>query len=239
VGGGNRLAKLAACLAGGLLIAGAVAAESPDPDAFTAAFKKAIVERDETAMAAFADSEATLQPLKKLFDHPDVFSVTLGPLPPDFIPFFIRSGKRYEPSHPPAGLVTISTRQEGGLTSNRLVYAIVDGAYKIVSTKVTDLDWKGPPDANLSFSLEGYGTENAVVKVKFNASGVDVEQTCREAFEAFWAQYVSEIEVTTENPQADFVLKVIREGQVIYISEPLKGAGKILYSGDKPQAKSE
>ena len=241
LGGRTRLQKILASLPAALLIAltAAFAAEPPDADAFTTAFKKAIVERDEKAMLAFADSEAMGESLKKLFENPDVFAVSLGPLPADFIPFFIKNGKRYEPSHPPQGMVTISVRQESGLTSNRLVYAIVDGAYKIVSTKVTDLDWKGPPDASLSFSVEGFGTEGASVKVKFNASGVDVEQTYLEPSGGLWAQYISEIEVTTENPQADMVLKVIREGKVIYTSEPLKGAGTIVYSGDKPQAKTE
>jgi hypothetical protein len=68
---------------------------------------------------------------------------------------------------------------------------------------------------------------------------VDVEQIYLEPSGGIWAQYISEIEVTTENPQADIVLKAIREGKVIYTSERLKGPGKIVYSGDKPQAKAE
>lgn len=217
----------------------AAAAEKPDADAFTDALKKAIVEKDEKALLSFGDSEGTGQALKKLFENPDVFSVSLGSLPPDFMPFFIKDGIRYEPSHPPEGMVTISVRQEGGLTSSRFVYAIVNGAYKIVSTKSTDLGWKGPPDANLGYSVEGAGTENVSVKIKFNASGVDVEQLYLEPSGGIWAQYISEIDVTTENPQADIVLKVIREGKVIYTSERLKGAGQIVYSGDKPQARTE
>jgi hypothetical protein len=201
--------------------------------------KKAIAEKDEKALIRLADSESMGESLKKLFESPDVFAVSLGSLPPDFVPFFIKDGKRYEPSHPPEGMVTISVRQEGGLTSSRYVYAIVDGTYKIVSTKITDLGWKGPPDANLSYSIEGFGTQNVSVKITFNASGVDVEQTYLEPSGGLWAQYISEINVTTENPLADFVLKVIREGEVIYTSERLKGPGKIVYSGDKPQAKTE
>lgn len=221
----------------GLTLSFAAAADTPE--AFTAAFQKAIVEKDEKTLNSFADSEGTGEALKKLFENPDVFSVSLGALPPDFLPFFIKDGKRYEPTHPPAGMVTVSVRQVGGLTSSRFVYAIVDGAYKIVSTKVTDLDWKGPPDANLGYSVEGFGTENVTVKIKFNASGVDVEQLYLEPSGGIWAQYISEIEAATENPQADFVLKIIREGKVIYTSERLKGAGKIVYAGDKPQAMTE
>ena len=222
-----------------LTVAAALASDKPDPDVFTGAIKKAIVEKDEKALVGLADSEALAKALKTLFENPDVFAVSLGALPADFLPFVIKDGKRYEPSHPPEGMVTISVRQDSGLTSNRYVYSLVGGAYKIVSTKITDLGWKGPPDTGLSYSVEGFGTEAVSVKIKFNASGVDVEQLYLEPSGGFWAQYISEIEVTTANPQADFVLKVIREGRVIYTSERLNGPGKILYTGDKPQAKTE
>jgi hypothetical protein len=214
-----------------LVFVASAAAETPEAGAFTAALKKAIVDRDETALVALADTDAMAQSLKALFANPNVFAVSLGPLPPDFIPFFIKDGKRYEPSHPPRGTVTVSFRQEGGLTSERFVYAVVDGAYKIISTKVTELNWKGPPDKELSFALEGFGTEGAVIKVKYNASGVDVEQTYHEPVGGFWCQHVSEIEVTTENPQASVVLKVIQQGKIIHTSEPLQGAGRIVYAG--------
>jgi hypothetical protein len=216
----------------------ATGAEKPDADAFTEAFKKAIVERDEKLLLTFADSPAMGESLKKLFENPNVFSVSLGPLPPDFIPFFIKNGKKLEPAYPPEGIVTISVRQEGGLTSDRLAYAIVDGAYKIVSTKVVDLDWKGPEDSSLAFSVEGFQAESVVVRAKFNASGVDVEQTYHEPSGAFWAQYISEVEVVSDNPQALIMLKIIRDGKVIFKSEPLKGAGKIIYPGDKPRAET-
>lgn len=223
-----------------MAISGALADEKPGEEAFTTAFKKAIVDRDEKTLLSFADSETMGDSLKKLFEEPDVYSVSLGPLPLDFSPFFIKDGKRYEPSHPPGGVVTISVRKDGGLTSNRLVYAIVDGSYKIVSTKITDLHWDGPPDASLGYSIEGFGADKVVVKAAYNASGVDVEQTYLDAYNAFWGQYITSLEVTSENPEALLVLKVIRDGKVIYKSEPLKGAGKISYSGEKPRAeKSE
>ena len=116
----------------------------------------------------------------------------------------------------------------------------MEGAYKIVSTKITDLHWEGPPDASLGYSIEGSGADKVIVKAAFNASGVDVEQTYLDAYNAFWGQYISSLEVVSENPEAVLVLKVIRDGKVIYKSEPLKGAGKITYSGEKPRAeKSE
>jgi hypothetical protein len=221
-----------------LAISAAFASEDPGEEAFTTAFKKAIVERDEKTLLSFADSPTMGESLKKLFEDPDVYSVSLGPLPPDFSPFFIKDGKRYEPTYPPKGMVTISARRDGGLTSNRLVYAIVDGAYKIVSTKITDLKWEGPPDASLGYSVEGIGAQGVTVKAAFNASGVDVEQTYLDAYGAFWGQYISRVEVSTENPQAEIVLKVIRDGKVIFTSEPLKGEGKIIYSGEQPRAQN-
>ncbi len=224
------------------------AEETPDPDVFTETLKKAIIEQDTETLLTFADSEGLTgearkrqeESLKVTYPGTNVFSVSLGPLPVDFPPFFIMNGRRYEPTHPPAGIVTISFRQESGLTSKQLAYAIVDGRYKIVATKSTQLDWKGPPDASLGFIIEGPGSEGAVVKVKFNASGVDMERTFHGAAINLWGQHFGEVEVTNEDPKASLVLKVLRDGKEIYKSETLKGAGKILYTGDAPQAlKSE
>lgn len=227
------------------LLSGAVrAAEAPGPDAFTEAFKKAIVENDRKTLLSFADGEGPADAAREsqveswlaMFPSRDVFSVSLGPLPVDFPPFFIMHGRRFDPSHPPAGIVTLSFRQDGGLTSKQLAYTIVDGHYKIVATKVTDLGWKGPKDVNIAYVLEGQGAESAVVKVRFNASGVDLERSFLGPSITLWGQHVSGIEVTCDDPKTSVFLKVLRDGKEIYRSEILKGAGKILYAGDLPQA---
>lgn len=220
------------------------AADQPDPDVFTETLKKAIIEQDTETLLSFADSEGLsgearqrqIESLKVTYPSTNVFAVSLGPLPVDFPPFFIMNGKRYEPTHPPVGIVTISFRQESGLTSKQLAYAIVDGKYKIVATKGTQLDWKGPNDSSLGYILEGTGAEGAVVKIKFNASGVDLERTFHGAAINLWGQHFSEIEVTVDDPKASLALKVLRDGKEIYKSETLTGAGKILYAGDKPRA---
>lgn len=220
------------------------AADQPDPDVFTETLKKAIIEQDTGTLLSFADDEGLtgearqrqIESLKVTYPSTNVFSVSLGPLPVDFPPFFIMNGKRYEPTHPPVGIVTISFRQESGLTSKQLAYAVVDGKYKIVATKSIPLDWKGPPDASLGYIVEGPGAESAVVKVKFNASGVDMERTFHGASISLWGQHISEIEVTTDDPKASLLLKILRDGREIYKSETLTGAGKIVYAGDKPQA---
>lgn len=220
------------------------AAEQPDPDVFTETLKKAITEDDTETLLSFADSEGLsgearqrqIESLKVTYPSTNVFAVSLGPLPVDFPPFFIMHGKRYEPTHPPAGIVTISFRQESGLTSKQLAYAIVDGKYKIVATKSTDLEWKGPKDSSLGYILEGTGAESAVVRIKFNASGVDMDRTFHGAAINLWGQHFTEVEVASEDPKASLTLKVLRDGKEIYKSETLTGAGKILYAGDKPQA---
>ncbi len=220
------------------------AADQPDPDVFTEALKKAITENDTETLLSFADSEGLsgearqrqIESLKVTYPSTNVFAVSLGPLPVDFPPFFIMHGKRYEPTHPPEGVVTISFRQESGLTSKQLAYAIVEGKYKIVATKSTQLDWKGPPDSSLGYILEGTGAESAVVRIKFNASGVDMERTFHGAAINLWGQHLNEVEVTNEDPKASLTLKLLRDGKEIYKSETLTGAGKIHYAGDKPTA---
>lgn len=225
-------------------LASAQAADAPDPDKFTEALKQAIMEQDEKTLQSFADDEGLSEEgqerqklsVKKMFPSADVFSVSLGPLPVDFPMSFIMNGYLFEPTHPPEGIITVSFRQESGLTSRQYVYAVVDGKYKIVATKRKSLNWKGPPDTNLGFILEGDGAEAAVTTVRINASGVDVERVIHGASINMWGQHFNGIEVESKDPNANLTLKVIRDGKEIYKSEILKGAGKIIYAGDKPQA---
>lgn len=240
-----RVGRIARAILAGFLLT-AAGAQTPGPDEFPAALKKALETRDEKALLSFADGEGLseadrrthAESLRGLLEAGPVYSVTLGPLPDDYAPFFIVNGKRYEPTHPAAGVVTISFRREGGLTSTQLAYAVVDGGCRIVATKGTDLGWKGPPDANIGFYVDGYGADSVLVKARFNASGVDVERTFHDHSASLWGQHFESVEVSNDDPKAHLVLKIYRDGQEIYRSEPLKGAGKITYAGDKPRADS-
>src|SRR5262249_49325799 len=132
----------------------------------------------------------------RLFTNPDIFSVSLSPLPADFQPFMIANGKRYEPSNPPAGVVTISYRQKpNGLTSEQIPYAEVDGNYRLVSIKSSPLPWSGPPDVNIGFFVVGNGANRVETKARYNASGVDVSQFFTAPSASLAGQYFSEIVV--------------------------------------------
>lgn len=213
-------------------------ADGQDEDTFTASLKRALVSQDQKAFLSLVDAPPgrteLSESLKALFVNPDVFSVSLGPLPVDYQPFFIINGKRLEPSHAPKGVVTISFKKDAGLTSSQLPYTIVDGTYRIVTTKTTDLNWKGPPDANIGFFVVGDGAEDVEVKVRYNASGVDMEQVLHTSSASLFGQYFSGITVTTSDPAASLYLKVVSAQTEIYRSELLNGRGSLTYLREVP-----
>lgn len=213
-------------------------------DAFAAALKKAIKEKDEKTLLSYVSAEGLseagkarqAESFRSLLAGPDVYDVTLGPLPVDFPPFFIMNGKRYEPTDPPAGIVTVSLKQENGLTSTQLVYAIVGGKYRLVTTRVVPIDWKGPRDVRLGYVLRGQGAESAVTRVRFNASGVDLDRTYHGPATDFWGQRIDGIEVTVSDPRAAVQLTVMADGKEIFKSEPQEGPGTISYAPKNPEA---
>jgi hypothetical protein len=108
-------------------------------------------------------------------------------------------------------------------------YAIINGSYLLVSSKSTDLHWSGPPDVNIGFVVIGRGQDKVKIQVRYNASGVDLEQGFSDPSATFWGQYISEIVVTSQDERTDVTLAVTRGGKEIYKSGRLKGKGELKY----------
>lgn len=189
-------------------------------------YKKGVSEEDQKRVAK---SQA-----QSLFpSDQEIESVTLGPLPKDFKPIRIGNGKKFEILPPPAGYVQI---QRGGKITSKTPYAVADGIYYLTSAIITDLNWKGPQDKPLMFSVTGTGNHKVKVIVKWNTCGVDQEETypnssslnddCNASFNG---QYISEITVTSDQPGTDVTLSIDEDLKEIYKSEPLKGVGKLHY----------
>ncbi len=160
----------------------------------------------------------------------EIASITLDPLPKGYQTLAVVSGVRYEPTYPPAGLVAIRfAKNPGGPDSTSMPYAIVDGAYYLVATKKTDLNWKGPPDSTIGYFLIGQGTDKVAISGKYNVSGVDLGGDFSAASMSLTGQYISEMTVVSNSDDVHVTLVILQDGKRVFTSEPLIGRGTIEY----------
>jgi hypothetical protein len=116
-----------------------------------------------------------------------------------------------------------------GTSSISAPYANIDGRYYLISSKSTDLHWKGPPDVSIGFAVNGPNQGKMRILAKYNVSGVDLERSLSQPAMILRGQYFSQITVCSEDPNADLTLTVTREGEEIFKSQELKGVGTIEY----------
>ena len=217
-------------------------AQQNSPEEFLATYRAAIEERSPEKFESITYSEGMSEEDRKLGDCMEqvmlstfaatpVERITLEPLGEDFRPIIIARGKKYEPTYPPVGQIKIHYQQtdENSPKWTMTPYAVINGKYFIISTKSTDLNWKGPPDKTLTFMLMGTGADKAVIKAKWNASGVNQEDTFKVPSSNFLGQYFDEITATCPEDNTDVTLTVMENSREIYTSGTLQGKGTLEY----------
>lgn len=217
-------------------------AQITDGDTFLSEVKAALTAKDPAKLEGLAytsgmsdaDKAQWAKSRDLFFTGQEIESIAFTPLPKPARPFYIMKGKKIEPTAPPAGMVTIKYKSaNNGQTSASLGYTVIDGAYWLVSSKSTDLKWAGPADVNIGFMVIGPGQDKVKITARYNASGVDILQEFDSPSTVIWGQYFSEITVASEDPATDVTLTVRENNREIYKSEPLKGAGKLVYEKKK------
>jgi hypothetical protein len=125
-------------------------------------------------------------------------------------------------------LIKIEYKGTGdGPESSSAPYAIIDGHYFVVSSKITDLGWKGPPDTGLCLLVSGSPQDKIQMTVKWNASGVEQEKVFNKYTTTVNGQYVESATVTSTNPNA--TLMILQGSKQIFLSPPLKDQAAIAY----------
>ena len=224
-----------------ILLALSIRAWSADittESAFTEAIKAALTTKSAEKLNAIiytsgmseADKARAAKAQERILDGREIEGITLAELPKDFVSTFIVQGMKYEPTAQPSGLVKIDFKKTGSaVNSMSMPYAIIKGAYHLLTTKSTDLKWTGPADVSIGFMVMGKGQDKVSVRGKFNASGVDMERSFKGSSSTIFGQHFSEITVTSDDPETDVTLRVLENRNEIFKSEPLKGKGVITY----------
>jgi hypothetical protein len=217
---------------------GAAAAEAADSAPFTSALRTAISEKDDQKLEALIrfdgaspeDKRRMISMLRMtLMNGKDVDEISLEPLPSDFDSILIVRGQKIEPTATPKGMIKVTFKGTGqGPKESSTAYTVVDSKLFLVGMKSTDLDWKGPPDKNIGFSVVGTGSEEVQIQGVWNASGVQLKKSFKERSITFWGQYFEELNVTSGNDDCDVTISITEDGKEIY-SQPLKGKGSLQY----------
>lgn len=215
-------------------------------EAFIAALRSAFQAQDiprihqltwEQGMSDFDKDQQQMMLPMMLKQSAGVASITLGPLPPDFMDTPVAWGRRIEVTHKPDGMVKLVEIPKDQNSSGEMdmPYAVIDGAYYLVTSKTTDLGWKGPQDKSLNVSVLGAGQDKVKIHIKYNASGVDLEMDPLSPSIGFAGQYITEVTVKSDSDDTNVTLKLLDEkGQPYYQSAPLKGKGEIDYKKGDP-----
>lgn len=238
--------KIALVLSGLLALGVCRASASPPrtPKEFVAAYRAAMKDRDLDKLKSLTYTVGMSEEDKKLtfmvgemcFPEQEIERVVFEPLPEDYQDVWFIHGMKMEPTAPPEGMIKVYYRKPEerleGATINHSMrpYTIVDGIFFLVGTKTTDLQWEGPPDRLIGFSVRGEKSDQVKVRIKWNSSGIDQEMKKHSTNSySFWGQYIDQVIVTSLDDGADIILEVLEEGEVIYTSDRLKGKGTIQY----------
>lgn len=230
--------KIPAALFFSLLISSFCAFAQDTPATFLKAVEEALNEQSAAKFETLiykegmsdADKEMSRRMLQHTLNNPGVDTIELQPLPADFQSVFIIRGKRIEPTAMPVGTVKIQYRKAGsGSQSSTIPYAIVNGRFYIIGTKSTDLNWKGPEDKNIGYMIMGKGQDAIKGTVKWNASGVDLEEPISSSSLSFFGQYIDEVTISSDSADTDVTITIMDSGKQIFQSAPLKGKGTQSY----------
>jgi hypothetical protein len=213
-------------------------AQPDSPDEFIAAVKSALLEKSSEKLTALtytvgmsdSDKQVMASFLKNSLNDRGIAKISLEPPPGNVPSSGIMNGKKYEPTYPPAGQVVIEyEKTDNGLTSLSFGYTIVGGKYFLTAIKSTDLGWKGPPDKSLIYMVTCRSQDKVQVVVKWNASGVNQEQTFKALSGGVMGQYFKQVTVTSTDDETGAILTITEGGKEIFVSQPLKGPGTIEY----------
>ncbi len=223
-------------------LAGSLGATPSTPAELADALQTAILARDHTALhqllfiehMSSTDIEKTHTRLDALIDGKGQLSVIPDRLSERVSFMRINRGFRIEPNVTPTGIIRIAWQDGRASTVNTLPCGTVGDRCLLTGITRTDLGWKGPPDHQLGFSLEDKPAGVHLIVVKYNVSGVDVEERYSSKSAAFEGQHIDELTITgiTENFHGKLVVR--DQSEPIFESPVLSGQTAFTYRRPQP-----
>lgn len=228
------------------LAAVALRANAPaDAAALAAAIDTALVARDLSALKALVDTEG-MSPddlekigpgLAGLIPDQGRAKVTADRLPDgiNIAAPMIYNGKRIDLTRAPSGIIRVELKQGRAELVSTIPYVLTPAGCLLVGRKQTDLGWKGPPDRQLGFTFaEDYPQGPVRLTIKYNASGVDLEDTFSSHSGTLRGQHIDELTITGLNEGFKGRLVLSVGGKEIYRSEPITGRSTFTYRRSVP-----
>lgn len=180
-----------------------------------------------------ADKELNSRMLDMFWQGPgEVESVAIVPVPEEVTKPRIARGKKWEVALPPSGAFQVKFKESSGQWQRSIMTVLFGecaGKYYLVSAKSTDLGWKGPEDTSLTYMVMGKGQDKVKIRYRWNASGVDLEETAKSPSLSFVGQYIESVTVTSDSDDTDVTITIRENNKEIYTSQPLKGKGTLEY----------
>jgi hypothetical protein len=221
------------------------AATPADPAALAAAIDAALVARDVSALSALVDTEGmTADDLGKIAPGlagliPDErrATVTTDRLPEgiNLAAPMIYNGKRIELTRAPTGVIRVTLKTGRTELVSTLPYVQTPAGCFLVGRKQTDLGWQGPPDRQLGFTFaEDYPRMPTRLTIRYNASGVDLEDSFSSHSGALRGQHIGELTVTGLQEGFKGRLVLTEAGKEIFRSEPIIGQTSFTYRRSAP-----
>ncbi|MDB6024442.1 MAG: hypothetical protein JWM68_665, partial [Verrucomicrobiales bacterium] len=176
-----------------------------------------------------SDRKLAFSQFPGLFLAGKVEKIETAPLDPDTKLVFVHLGKKYSPTYQPIGTIVIHHKLDKGSSETAMQYAAVAGKYYLVTSKSEDLKWKGPADTGLSLMITGGNQDLTNIKVKYNQSGVNGEESLKYPSFSIWGQYIDEVSFTSTKDDYEGSIIVSAAGKEVARSEVFHGKGNFKY----------
>jgi hypothetical protein len=166
----------------------------------------------------------SMQPI--IFDQRKIIDAEFAELPANQKNTFIYDKRKFSQTIPAEGALLLKYATGGDTT---LLYANDGENYVLVSNKSQTLDWSGPDDVPLSIMIIGHDIEGLKINATWNVSGVSISEELSYMSTNFSGQYIEQVSVQSEDPDAVYQLKILQAGKEIYASKQHTGIGEIKY----------
>ena len=206
-----------------------------------ASIQKAIATKDTKIMEALTFTEGMSEEDKaqRMVHYRDyLFSVPannieFGPSTSEHEkPFRVHIGVKYTPTLKPIGTVIIHHKSDRDSSRSMLPYGKSSNLFYLVGVRSEKINWQGPPDKSIGWSLHGNKLGLHDFKYKYNTSGEIVNDISDYPNSSFYGQNIIEVSFTSDMEDFEGYIVIYEGGNEVARSEAFRGSGIFVYKID-------